>query len=876
MKNKPTLLLIGCEEILEHNSKIREGLEKNFVFQNISQTSEAVEFLRNNETILLIIINIKYNINNVSNYFALIAKEGKFLDLPVFVFSDFTDEENKKIVDERVLEIFHTDTNEEIFLHCVATMSKASKNVVALRDYYNNDVMGCLTYKGFVRDYELIIKNSKKSEKFTLILCFVPTHLVLYYRYGLKYAVEMLSKVSDALKSVEDFILVGAASEDMFWVLAKKKDYSEQYFVNLQSEINLKMPLKNFTFKFGVYDLQENEEDYFNAFRYAGIAMQSAKSDDKKVSGYFTEPISKEIAAESNLEEAFDKGIKERKFEVYYQPKVDIDTNTIIGCEGLARWDTDAGGLLEPSKFIHMFEENGIIEKFDLYILEEICKTLNKYKEQVDLIPVSFNLSRVDFRDSLLARKIIDVVEKYEIDPTLIHIELTEMGYFENPKFTINIIKELKNFGIQIEMDNFGNGYTSLNMLSSLPLDYLKIDISYLRNNDSVYNTQYSFISFLVSLVKWMNVRIIVEGVETIADVILMRQLGCFFAQGFFFSRPMKGDELKQYITNINKHDGNDIKKIQKSNSYDDFTVIKKETNIVIVDPNMKNKNSLTKMISKYYNVYSFVKGKEALEFSKNAKMFISTFICPGNLEQTQGFNFIEAIRGVPFLNQIPIILSNVTKTEGEMLLVKYCADYIITKPYNQSLILHKISKTAEKCKFIYHEEKLVNEELLLSDKAYKDELTGLLNRHGLYFRLDSGEKGINYSLLMVDIDNLKTCNDVYGHLYGDLLIKSISQLLFSEFRSQDIVARFGGDEFIVVVKNLDSKNVLLEKCRDLNRKVNEMLVDDLDCTFSCSIGCAVHHSTESFEDVMKRADFALYEVKHSTKNSCKFGEFID
>ncbi|MCB9500186.1 MAG: GGDEF domain-containing protein [Erysipelotrichaceae bacterium] len=152
--------------------------------------------------------------------------------------------------------------------------------------------------------------------------------------------------------------------------------------------------------------------------------------------------------------------------------------------------------------------------------------------------------------------------------------------------------------------------------------------------------------------------------------------------------------------------------------------------------------------------------------------------------------------------------------------------------------------------------------------------MTGLLNRHGLYFRLDNSDNVNTYSLLMIDIDNLKTCNDVYGHLYGDLLIKAVSQLLYGEFRTQDIVARFGGDEFVVAVKNLDSKRALMDKCKDINKKVNDLIIDDLEYSFLCSIGCAIHNATESFEDVMKRADFALYEIKHTTKNDSKFAEF--
>ena len=236
----------------------------------------------------------------------------------------------------------------------------------------------------------------------------------------------------------------------------------------------------------------------------------------------------------------------------------------------------------------------------------------------------------------MLSKKIIDIIEKYDVPSNLIHIELTEMAYIENPKFTINTIKELKNFVVGIEMENFGRGYTSLNMLSSLPLDYLKIDTNYFRNNSNIYNSNYSFISFLVSLVKWNNVRIVIEGVEKIDDVNLMRQLGCSYGQGYFFSRPMKTDDLINYMANVNIYDNNDYNKIEKNINYDDYTVIKKETNLIVVDPEKNKKNSLTKRNEKYYNVYSFTKGTEAFAFVKKCKMFISLFIVPPSIFESE------------------------------------------------------------------------------------------------------------------------------------------------------------------------------------------------------------------------------------------------
>lgn len=201
---------------MKHNTKLKDGLDKNFSFINFPEVAKCVDYFKNNEGILLIITDVTQSNDRVSIYHSLIAKEGKYLDLPVLIFSNDSAEENKKYFDEGVLEVFPTEGQEEIIFRCFETLSKVSLNIIALRDFYNNDVLGCFTYKGFIRDYNLYMKNSKPDDKYTLILCYVPTYLVLYYRYGMKYAVEMLTLVSKAIRENEDFLIVGSASEDIF------------------------------------------------------------------------------------------------------------------------------------------------------------------------------------------------------------------------------------------------------------------------------------------------------------------------------------------------------------------------------------------------------------------------------------------------------------------------------------------------------------------------------------------------------------------------------------------------------------------------------------------------------------------------------------
>uniref|UniRef100_UPI003AB2AEB0 EAL domain-containing protein n=1 Tax=Selenobaculum sp. TaxID=3074374 RepID=UPI003AB2AEB0 len=227
------------------------------------------------------------------------------------------------------------------------------------------------------------------------------------------------------------------------------------------------------------------------------------------------------------------------QFEFYLQPKCSIDTGNIVGAEALVRWRHPMKGLISPGKFIPVFEKNGFILKLDVYIWESVCKLLRQWiDEGRQPMPISVNVSRINLYNPKLCDILIGLVEKYQLEPYLLELELTESAYTENEKLLVSIIERLRGYGFRILMDDFGSGYSSLNILKNLPVDVLKIDLHFLGGSDK-FNRGGNILTSVVRMAKWMALPVIVEGVETREQVDFLCSIACTTAQGYYFSPPI-------------------------------------------------------------------------------------------------------------------------------------------------------------------------------------------------------------------------------------------------------------------------------------------------------------------------------------------------
>ena len=241
---------------------------------------------------------------------------------------------------------------------------------------------------------------------------------------------------------------------------------------------------------------------------------------------------------------------KEFQLKVYYQPKYDVqsDPPRLKSAEALIRWVHPELGMISPGDFIPLFEGNGLISIVDSFVWNEAARQVSRWKEKYHfLLPVSVNLSRADVFDPTLVDRLVSLIEENGLSFKDIKLEVTESAYTDKAKDLLDIVRRLRELGFEIEMDDFGSGYSSLNMLSDMPIDVLKMDMKFIRNIES-NETDMHLVRLILDIAKYLRLMVVAEGVETEGQLSLLKEAGCDLVQGFYFSRPIPPEEFEKLI----------------------------------------------------------------------------------------------------------------------------------------------------------------------------------------------------------------------------------------------------------------------------------------------------------------------------------------
>lgn len=252
----------------------------------------------------------------------------------------------------------------------------------------------------------------------------------------------------------------------------------------------------------------------------------------------------------ARLLEDFDAALEEKQFQVLYQPKYNItgDEPRLCSAEALISWQHPEFGRVRPDAFIPLFEENGLIQKLDRYVWREAAIQMRKWRETYGMVvPISVNVSRVDIYDPEMPEYLLKLVEENEVNPVDYLLEITESAYTDNSKQIVQVVKKLRDEGFRVEMDDFGSGYSSLNMLTSLPIDALKLDMAFIRNI-SVDNKDMRMVELILEIAAYLEVPVVAEGVENKEQYELLKEAGCDIIQGYYFSRPIPSEEFGRLI----------------------------------------------------------------------------------------------------------------------------------------------------------------------------------------------------------------------------------------------------------------------------------------------------------------------------------------
>ena len=377
-------------------------------------------------------------------------------------------------------------------------------------------------------------------------------------RYGKEFGDRVLRLVAEKLRAkVSDSDGIVCRKEDDTFLIycLHRSDYGQILDgVCMQMETDYQIRAR-----MGVYPDVDRGIDMERRFDRAKQAADAVKNSYSQTVGFYDNAMhEKELYLEQLLED-FHTAIREKQFTVFYQPKFDVrpDEPVLCSTEALARWRHPKLGLISPGVFIPLFEKNGLIRELDSFVWREAVAQIRTWEERLGrLIPVSVNVSRIDLNDPPLLKILEKTVDEAGIGRESILLEITESAYTDNAEQIVNVVKTLRESGFFIEMDDFGTGFSSLNMITTLPIDALKLDIQFIR---TAFRDRKDtrLLETVIRLAQSLGLSTIAEGVETEEQMLTLKALGCDVVQGYYFSKPLPADEFEAFAREKCRWPGN-------------------------------------------------------------------------------------------------------------------------------------------------------------------------------------------------------------------------------------------------------------------------------------------------------------------------------
>ena len=373
-------------------------------------------------------------------------------------------------------------------------------------------------------------------------------------RYGKQFGDMVLQKLGVRIRQLARKVggIAGRRGSDTFLLYCPHRDDYEQCLDELSfnlkededsnSRINLRM---------GIYSNVDKSLDFERRFDRVKMAADSVKNTMQSI-GYYNKELHESALYKERLLEDFHASIENNDFLVFFQPKFDIrpEKPILSSAEALVRWKHPDLGMISPGVFIPLLEESGRIYELDIYVWKKVAERISIWKKQHNFsIPVSVNVSRIDMLMPNLKDIFLGILNEYNLSPDDIILEITESAYTGDSEQVISTAKELRGMGMgfRIEMDDFGTGYSSLGMLSQLPIDALKLDMTFIRNAFGE-NKDVRMIELIIDIADYLHVPVVAEGVETIEQMTTLKALGCDIVQGYYFSKPVPPEEFDHFL----------------------------------------------------------------------------------------------------------------------------------------------------------------------------------------------------------------------------------------------------------------------------------------------------------------------------------------
>lgn len=390
--------------------------------------------------------------------------------------------------------------------------------------------------------------DEQPEEQFILICSDIGNFKMVNDVFGTECGDRVLIRIARALHEMcKPDQIYGRIDNDGFALLMKKSDYGEEYFQNVpQSKVyvekDIEYPIRLYL---GVYEIVQKDLPVSVMCDRAKMAIATIKGNYQKRLAYYDEKLRQSVLNEQEIMGELDDAIASGQFHIYLQAQVNGQGES-HGAEALVRWIHPKKGYLSPSAFIDILEKNGAIVRLDRYIWELTCQKLREWTDEGrEDMYLSVNISPKDFYFIDIYETFTSLVEQYGINPGRLHLEITETSVMTDVQQRIKIIERLQAYGFIVEMDDFGSGYSSLNMLKEIHVNVLKVDMVFLRKTTEMERSR-KILRTIIALAQELGMETIVEGVETSEQLEFLKSISCDIFQGYYFAKPMEVSQFEE------------------------------------------------------------------------------------------------------------------------------------------------------------------------------------------------------------------------------------------------------------------------------------------------------------------------------------------
>lgn len=503
---------------------------------------------QNYRDLSVILLDMQMPICSGTEFLERLKEDSQLSAVPVIVVTASNDADAELIcLNLGATDFIKKPYNADIVRSRVSNVIRLKESTLTLEAVEHDDLTGLYTEQAFLHYAKTILKL-KPNTSMRLVVAKIKDFHLLQNIYGKKKADEMICCVASVYRNATKQGLVARKEKGtfigLFWGADKAFPQKLEDAIRQMADSS---PIKGWKVKYGIYEHIDKSLPVSTICDYALMAEESIVDNYDCDVAYYTEEMARKRVYNQMLENDFEGALERQEFVVYYKPKIEIATETVIGAEALIRWRKNGNTMISPADFIPLYEKDGLIVKLDEYVFRKVCALQKREMEEGRrLIPISVNLSRTSALHQNVAERYIQIVKEKGIPYGCVPIELTESAAIYNTRIQSTTGK-MTDAGFVLHIDDFGAGYSSLISLNQFPFNTLKIDKSLI---DDIYCSKGKIlVEQVITLSKLLDMNVIAEGVETKEQLDIIKALKCDAVQGFYYAKPMPEKEFLEYIS---------------------------------------------------------------------------------------------------------------------------------------------------------------------------------------------------------------------------------------------------------------------------------------------------------------------------------------